>query len=154
MPLVIFSFSSCNFHFFFLLLFLTSQTTKPIFFSFSSCFFSHPNTKTQLNWIETDCSQVGLVFLPYRSVSVPNMAKPKSSVWCKNCLQHQPLTDYTPWCLSFKKFSTILGFMMNSWVRIDVSEFWLEKNEYWWLFLSWNRGQRKTKKDKTLCNHT
>ena len=70
----LFSFSSCNFHF----------------------FFSHPNTKTQLNWIETDCSQVGLVFLPYRSVSVPNMAKPTSSIQCKiafntNCELITPL---------------------------------------------------------------
>ena len=56
------------------------QTPKPIFFSFSSCFFSHPNTKTQLNWIETDCSQVGLVFLPYRLVSLVNAKYGKTNM--------------------------------------------------------------------------
>ena len=108
----LFSFSSCNFHLFFLLLFLTSKHQNP--------------TELNRNWLQS--SWFGIP--SHQSVSVPNIAKPTSSVQCKNCLQHQPQTDYTPWCLSFKKFSTILGFLMNSWVIIDVSEFWLEKNEY------------------------
>ena len=98
------------------------------FFFFFSCFcFSHPKhrnpTELNQNWLQL----VGPVFIPYKLVSVLNVLKPKFSVWCKYCLQHQPnWTDSTPnvWLLGPHTLGKLILHIIFLSVKQNLGHTW------------------------------
>ena len=94
---------------------------KILLFYFFSCFcFSHTKHQnpTERNWNQMQL--VGSAFLPYKSVLVLNMLKPKFSVWCKNCLEHRPNRTKPITTLDFTLYTGALYEILYSQVVICV----------------------------------
>ena len=94
---------------------------KILLFYFFSCFcFSHTKHQnpTKRNWNQMQL--VGSAFLPYKSVLVLNMLKPKFSVWCKNCLEHRPNRTKPITTLDFTLYTGALYEILYSQVVICV----------------------------------